>query len=259
MDLGISGKVAMVAAASKGIGLATARMLAAEGCHVSICGRTEETLEQAAAYVGEDTRTYVANVSDPDDLAWWVEQTRADLGPISILVTNTGGPPGGSFEQMTDDQWKEGVETTLMNVIRLVRLVTDEMKAQSWGRIVHITSLVAMEPSDMLPISSTLRAGLMAFTRLQSNALAPHGITVNGVLPGHTLTDRQTHLAEIESQKSGATVEEVLEKRGKQVPVGRLADPDEIAAAITFLCSQQASYITGTNVLVDGGFTKGTA
>ncbi len=257
MDLGLQGKVAMVAAASKGIGLATAKLLAAEGCKVSICGRTEETLELAAAEIGEETRSYVVDVSISEDLLWWVDQTRQDLGPVDIIVTNTGGPPAGTLDQMTDEQWQSGFDSTLMNIIRLTRLVQPDMIASGWGRIVHITSLVAKQPSSVLPISSTLRSGIMALTKLQSKELAPKGITVNGVLPGHTLTDRQRHLADIRADREGITAEEALTKQGSEVPVGRLATPEEIAAAVAFLCSTQASYVTGTSMLVDGGITAG--
>jgi 3-oxoacyl-[acyl-carrier protein] reductase len=259
MDLEIGGKIAMVAAASKGIGLAIAKALAAEGCVVSICARSEEQLSAAAAEIGEDTRSYVVDVSSPDDLAWWYKQTIEDLGAPSILVTNTGGPPAGAVMGLTDDQWKQGVEGTLMNVVRLTRLVQPDMAAAKWGRIVHITSLVAKEPSTLLPISSTLRAGMMALTRVQATELAPNGITVNSVLPGHTWTDRQKHLAEIRAQRDGITVEEAVRQSVSEIPMGRFAEPEEIAAAVTFLCSQPAGYITGTNLLVDGGITKGLA
>ncbi len=257
MDLGLTGKVAMVAAASKGIGLACAKLLAAEGCKVSICARNEEQLELAASSIGEDTRSYVVDIANPDDIAWWVQQTQEDLGVPTILVTNTGGPPAGPLDTLTDDQWLSGFNSTLLNIIRLVRLVNPGMQAEGWGRIVHITSLVAKEPSQMLPISSTLRSGIMGLTRNQATEYAPFGITVNGVLPGHTLTDRQTHLAQIVADRDSITVDEALARTGASIPVGRLASPEEIAAAVGFLCSQQASYITGTSLLVDGGLTKG--
>jgi len=257
MDFGISGKVAMVAAASKGIGLAIAQTLAREGCHLSICARNEETLEAAAPLIDPDCRTYVVDVSDPDDLAWWHEQTVADLGAPDILVTNTGGPPAGALDTMTDEQWQAGFDSTLLNIVRLMRLVTPGMKERGWGRVVHLTSLVAREPSGLLPISSTLRSGIMALTRLQANELAPFGVTVNGVLPGHTLTDRQRHLADIIANRDGISQEEALARRAAEVPMGRLGTPEEIAAAVAFLCSQPAAYITGTSLLVDGGMVKG--
>lgn len=259
MDLGIAGKVAMVCAASKGIGLAIARELAAEGCRVSICGRHEDTLETASNQIPGEVRSYVVDVADSEDLEWWVEQTRTDLGSVGILVTNTGGPPAGALDTLTDAQWEDGFEGTLLNIVRLCRLIQPEMRTAGWGRIVHITSLVAKEPSLVLPISSTLRAGIMGLTRVQATELAPFGVTVNSVLPGHTLTDRQRHLAQIRAERDHLSLEAALERQGKETPIGRLADPGEIAAAVAFLCSRRASYITGVNLLVDGGATKSLA
>ena len=257
MDLGLTGKVAMVAAASKGIGLATARLLAAEGCLVSICARNEETLEAAAASIDDETRSYVVDVALADDLAWWVEQTREDLGEPSILVTNTGGPKAGPLSELSDADWQGGVEGTLMNVVRLARLVMPAMASAGWGRVVHVTSLVAREPSPLLPISSTLRAGLVALTKLQAQEVASRGVTVNAVLPGHTRTDRQTHLAEVRAGREGITVEEALALSEASIPMGRFAEPEEVAAAIAFLCGVPAASITGQSLLVDGGAVRG--
>lgn len=257
MDLGLKGKVAMVAAASKGIGHSCAQMLAAEGCKVSICSRTEDTLEEAAADLGEDARSYVVDVSNAEDLAWWVEQTKQDLGPAEILVTNTGGPPAGAWMDTTDEQWLEGINSTLLNVLRLSRLVVPDMRQANWGRIVHITSLVAKEPSKLLPISSTLRSGLAALTKLQGAELAASNITVNAVLPGHTLTARQTHLLEITAQRDRISFEDAMARQTASMPAGRMANPEEIAAPVVFLCSQLASYVNGTTLLVDGAYTKG--
>lgn len=257
MNFGLEGKVAMVAAASKGIGLAIAKALSAEGCRVSICARNEEILEAAAGEIGGDTRSYVVDVSDPDDLRWWVEQTREDLGPVSILVTNTGGPPAGSVDDMTDDQWRSGFESTLMNVVRLVREVQPDMRQAGWGRIVHLTSYVAKDPSRMLPISSTLRSGLISLTRLQAIELGPEGITVNGVLPGSTMTDRQRHLISARAEREGVSEAEAEELQTKDIPLGRIADPEEIASVVAFLCSVPAGYVTGQSILVDGGLASG--
>lgn len=257
MDLGIRGKVALVAAGSKGIGLATAKLLLAEGARVSICARTEASLELARADLGADALYVPADVGKKSDIEKWVGESRSSLGAIEILVTNTGGPPAGPIDQMTDEQWQTGVDSTLLNIVRMVRLVQPDMVASGWGRIVHITSLVSKEPNNLLPISSTLRAGIMAMTRLQATSLAAHGITVNGVLPGHTLTDRQLHLAGIRAERDGITSEAALAKQAAEVPMKRLADPSEIANAIAFLCSQPAAYITGTSLLVDGGVTRG--
>ena len=247
----------MIAASSKGIGLAIAKILANEGCLISMCARDELNLEAAAAQVSEEARSYVVDVAQKDDLEWWYEQTVQDLGPVQILVTNTGGPPAGTLNGMTDEQWLGGVDSTLMNVIRLTRLVSPGMAELGWGRIVHITSLVAKEPNPVLPISSTIRAGLMALTKLQAAELGPVGVTVNSVLPGHTLTDRQRHLAEIRAEKEGVDVEEALRRQGAMSPIGRLAEPEEIASVVAFLASMPASYVNGVSLLVDGGVTHG--
>lgn len=247
----------MVAAASKGIGLATAKALAAEGALVSICARDEERLEAAAAEVGEETRSYIVDVANGDDLQWWYAQTREDLGEPSILVTNTGGPKAGLVADLTDEDWQGGVDSTLMNVVRLVRLVGPSMAAAGWGRIVHVTSLVAREPSTLLPISSTLRAGLLALTKLQALEVAARGVTVNAVLPGHTRTDRQRHLAEVRAERDGISVEYAMAQAEKEIPTGRFAEAEEVAAAIAFLCGRPAASITGQSLLVDGGLVRG--
>jgi 3-oxoacyl-[acyl-carrier protein] reductase len=258
MDLGIGGRTAMVAAASKGIGLACAKAFVAEGCRVSICSRSEESLSAACQAIGGTVRGYVCDVGKAQDLEHWVSATASELGHTEILVTNTGGPPAGPLDQMSDEQWRIGIDSTLMNVVRLVRLVSPSMRERGWGRIVHITSLVAKDPAEVLPISSTLRAGIGSLTKLQAQSLAGDGVTVNAVLPGHTLTDRQTHLANIRAEKLGIAFEEAMANQAKEVPMGRMAQPSEIADAVAFLCSERASYITGVSLLVDGGITRGS-
>src|SRR5258706_10271264 len=213
MELGIEGRVAMVAAASKGIGKAISIGLAEEGCRVSICGRSQENLDAARhdlqAYVGpQDILTVVADVSKAKDLEDWYKHTVDKYGTVDILVTNTGGPPAAKFMDLTDEQWEGGVQSTLMNVVRLCKLVIPTMQEKGWGRIIHVTSLVAKQPSDDLTISSTLRTGLSVLTRTMANQVGPDGILVNAVLPGNTLTDRQTHLADIRAKAQGITPEE---------------------------------------------------
>jgi 3-oxoacyl-[acyl-carrier protein] reductase len=158
---------------------------------------------------------------------------------------------------ISDEQWQTGIDSTLLNIVRMVRLVAPSMAENGWGRIVHVTSLVAREPNDLLPISSTIRSGIEALTKVQSNALAKHGITVNTVQPGHTLTDRQTHLCTIRAEQNGTSMEHEIAMQAKVIPVGRMGKPEEIGAAAAFLCSQQAAFITGTSVLIDGGMVKG--
>ncbi|MBS1723327.1 MAG: SDR family oxidoreductase [Armatimonadetes bacterium] len=254
MDLGLEGKVAMVAAGTKGIGLAAARALAGEGCRVSVCARKAPT-----ELLGEGIASFACDVSHPEQIELWFRQTEEQMGTVQILVTNTGGPPAGLWEDMTDDQWALGLQSTLMNVVRMSRIAAPKMRGAGWGRIVHVTSLVAKEPSRLLPISSTVRTGLMSLTRIQATELAPFGVTVNCVLPGHTMTDRQIHLAETIAQRDGVTVEQALEAQARSIPIGRLARPEEIAAPLVFLCSERASYVTGVNLLVDGGSVHGPA
>ncbi|MBV6458276.1 MAG: 3-oxoacyl-[acyl-carrier-protein] reductase FabG [Fimbriimonadaceae bacterium] len=247
----------MVAAASKGLGLAIAKGLAAEGCKVSICGRNRPALETALAEIGGTARATVADVASPADVQAWFQAVTAEFGHPDILVTNTGGPPAGEWRDLTDEQWRIGVDSTLMSLVRLVRLVEPGMRTRNWGRIIHVTSVAAKEPSKLLAISTTLRSGLMALTRLQADDLAPYGVTVNAILPGHTLTDRQLHLADLRAEREGIDRAEALKRQAQLIPMRRLARPEEIAAPAVFLASEAASYITGVNLLVDGGLTRG--
>lgn len=247
----------MVAAGTMGIGLATAQALAEAGCKVAVCGRDKGRFNEALSLIGGVARADVCDVSSAESIERWVATVQDAYGTVDILVTNTGGPPAGTWPDLTDEMWQSGFDATLMNIVRMVRMVSPGMQEQGWGRIVHVTSLVAVQPSEILAISSTLRSGIRALTRLQSDSLAPHGVTVNGVLPGHTLTDRQRHLAGIRADREGTSVEEALEAQGRSVPVGRLADPREIGDAVAFLCSQRASYITGVSLVVDGGLVRG--
>ena len=261
MDLGIRGKVAMVAAGSKGLGRAAALALAAEGCAVSVCGRDPKALDKAKAdleALGVAGVAVAADVSQAEDLSRWHRATETALGPVDILITNTGGPKAAVFADLTDGDWAAGVESTLMNVVRMSRLVLPGMRSRKWGRIVHITSLVAKQPYPLLTISSTLRAGLSGLTRTLALETAKEGITVNALLPGHVLTDRQAHLAEVKAAADGLTVAEHLARTAASIPAGRIGNPEEIGAVIAFLCSAPASYVTGQSLLVDGGLVQGT-
>jgi 3-oxoacyl-[acyl-carrier protein] reductase len=252
MDLGISGRAAMVAAASKGIGFAAAKRLVEEGVRVSICSRTEQSLKDAIEALGTAAVGSVCDVTKESDLERWFRQSNESLGRIDILVTNTGGPPAGQLHTLSDEQWQHGFESTVLNIVRLVRFVSPEMIDAGWGRIVHVTSLVAFDPNPNLPISTTLRAGIRGLTRLQSDELAPHGITVNSVLPGHTKTARQAHLAKLHN----GSEEDYYRSVASSVPLRRMAEAVEVGDAIAFLCSERASYISGVSLLVDGGMTR---
>jgi 3-oxoacyl-[acyl-carrier protein] reductase len=242
MDLGLKGRVAMIAAASKGIGKACARALAQEGCKVSICSRTPKVLMETGKELEAQTETIalVTDVSSTRGLENWYQATVETFGQVDILVTNTGGPPVSRFLQLTDEQWLAGVESTLMNVVRLSRLVIPGM------------------PVDELTISSTLRAGLSGLTKTMANQLGPDNITVNAVLMGHILTDRQQHLADVRTKEQGITHEQYFERQSAEIPLRRIGEPREVGEVVAFLASERASYVTGVSLQIDGGIIKGT-
>src|SRR6185503_17879141 len=243
MDLGIQNRVAMVAAASKGLGRAIAEALQAEGCRVSGFARSIEPWDG-------DMLAVQGDITKPEDLQRWFEETVRRFGQVDILVTNTGGPPAAPFLKLTEEQWETGVQSTLMNVVRLCRLVIPDMQKRKWGRIVNLTSFVAKQPTELLTVSSTLRAGLSALTKTLSDQVARDGILVNAILPGHFLTDRQKQLSQIRSEQQGITPEEYLAKSVEVIPLGRYGRPQELADVVAFLCSERASYVTGASLQI---------
>jgi len=251
MDLGIHNRVAMVAAASKGLGRAIAEALAAEGCRLSAFARSIEPWN-------DDMLAVRGDISKSEDLQRWFDQTIAKFGQVDILVTNTGGPPAAPFLKLTEEQWASGVDSTLMNVVRLCRLAIPDMQKRKWGRIVNLTSFVAKQPIELLTVSSTLRAGLSALTKTLADQVARDGILVNAILPGHFLTDRQRHLAELRAEQQGITPDEYLAKAVEMIPLGRYGRAEELANVAAFLCSERASYLTGASIQIDGGLVRGT-
>jgi 3-oxoacyl-[acyl-carrier protein] reductase len=263
MDLEIQGKVALVTAASKGLGRAVAEALAAEGARVCICARTTADVERTAEEIGKTSGAEVfavtTDVSKLQDLASTVDAVKDRWGPVEILVNNAGGPPAGFFEQHDADTWQSAYELTLRSVVETCRLVVPDMRARHWGRIINVTSISVKQPVHSLMLSNSLRAGVTGFARTLANEVAADGITVNNLLPGFTKTSRVEQLAKTMADKEGTDVEAVYDLWREQIPMRRLADPREFGALAAFLASPRASYITAQSVAIDGGWIRGFA
>jgi 3-oxoacyl-[acyl-carrier protein] reductase len=261
MDLGIAGKVAVVAAASRGLGRAIAHELAREGAILVICARGRELLERArdeiAAATGADIRAVVADVCELRGVDAVASEALLHHGHVDILVTNAGGPPAGTFESHSWDAWHRAVDLTLRSVVEMTRAVLPGMKERRWGRIINVNSIATKQPVDNLMLSNSIRAAVTGFARSLANEVASHGITVNSVLPGYTRTERVEELAQSTAKRDGVTPSDVLARFEREIPMRRLGEPEELAALATFLASNRASYITGQSIAVDGGWIKG--
>jgi 3-oxoacyl-[acyl-carrier protein] reductase len=261
MDLGLKGRVAAVAAASRGLGRACAEALAAEGAAVAVCGRDEARIREAAADIaartGARTLAFVADVAVPGECQAFVEAAAGEFGRLDILVTNTGGPKPGGFDAVSDADWEQAYRLTLANVVQLVRAAAPHMKRNRWGRIVNITSLSAKQPVDGLVLSNAFRPAIAGLAKTLANELGRDGILVNNVCPGYTRTDRLEELAQVRARAAGSTPERILAEMAQALPVGRVAEPAELAAVVAFLCSERASYVTGATIPVDGGAVRG--
>jgi 3-oxoacyl-[acyl-carrier protein] reductase len=260
MDLGLKGKVALVAAASRGLGRAVADELAAEGAALVICSRTAEAIERTAneiaAQTGADIFALPCDVSEPGEVARLVQFGIERFGRIDILVTNAGGPPAGPFESFTLDQWQAATRLLLHSSVELARNVLPGMKERRWGRILNITSIAVKQPIDNLILSNSLRAAVTGMARTLANEVASLGITVNNIMPGYTRTERVEELAQMMADKEGITPAEFIARWEKEIPMRRLGEPREFAALVAFLVSERASYITGTSIPVDGGWIR---
>ena len=263
MDLGLKGRSAAVAAASRGLGRATALALAREGCSVAICGRDPKRIRAAAEFIERETGGRVlavtADVGARGDCERFIGETVGAFGGLDILVTNTGGPPAGNFSATGAEEWEKAYHGLLANVIHLVRAAVPHMKAAKWGRILNIASLSVKQPIDNLILSNTFRPAIAGFSKSLSKELGPHGILVNTICPGYTRTDRLEELAESRVKAAGITRDQYYEMLGKNVALGRIAEPEEFANVAAFLCSERASYVSGIALAVDGGASVGLA
>ena len=260
MDLGLKNKVALVAAASRGLGRAVAEELAAEGASLVLCARDTATLTETAASIANQTGAHVlavpADVTDAAQVKQLVSSGIERFGKIDIVVTNAGGPPAGRFDQLTQEQWEQATRLTLYSAVHLAREVLPGMKTRQWGRILNITSIAVKQPVENLLLSNSLRAAVTGFARTLANEVAADGITVNNILPGYTRTERLDDLARMMADKQGISADEFRARWEEEIPMGRLGEPREFAAVAAFLVSERASYITGTSIQVDGGWIK---
>jgi 3-oxoacyl-[acyl-carrier protein] reductase len=261
MDLGLRNKVALVAAASKGLGKACALSLAQEGARLVICSRNEQSIHKTADEIrsttGATVLPVVADVSNEADIAKFVQAAIDAFGTVHIMVNNAGGPPTGHVLKVTEEEWEKGFQLTMMSVIRFIRAVLPYMEKQQWGRIISIVSIAAKQPINELLISSTLRPGILGLTKVIANQYAKDNITINTICPGLILTARQQELSVSRAADRKMSIDEYLSDSAKAIPAGRLGRPEEIGDVVTFLASEKASYVNGVNLLVDGGAARG--
>lgn len=261
MDLGLTGKVALVCASSEGLGKASALALAREGASVVICSRREQAIRETAKEIhdlsGSEILPVVADVSVASDSSRLIKESLDRFGAVHILVNNAGGPPTGDILTLSDEQWQRAHDLTLMSVVRMTREVLPLMVNQNWGRILTIVSFVAKQPADELMLSVSIRPGILGLSKILSNQYAKHNITVNTICPGNIFTKRQEELSRSRAASKTMNVKDYIDLQSKIIPAGRYGRPEEIGEVVAFLASERASYISGVNLLVDGGLAKG--
>ena len=257
MNLGLEGKVALVCGASRGLGHAIAAELAAEDATLAICSRDAGRLGEAAAELGPDVLAVPADLSVAGEPTRVVEATLERFGRLDVLVANTGGPPAGSHDTLTLEDWDAATALLLRSTVELTAAALPGMKERGWGRVLVVTSVAVKQPVDNLILSNSLRAAVTGYAKTLSREVAMQGITVNTILPGYTATERVTDLNRANAEREGVEPEEIQARLEASIAMGRLAEPEEFAALAAFLASERASYITGAAIAVDGGWVRG--
>jgi len=261
MNLGLTDKIAVVGASSKGLGRAIAFGLAQEGAKVTICARNSAALEATAADIRNQTGTQVlavpTDVSQPAQVENLINTVITHFGGIDILVNNAGGPRAGRFDALGAQDYQDAVQLNLMSTINLCRAVVPTMRARGSGRIINLTSVSVKQPVDGLMLSNMARTGVIGFAKTLATELASDNILVNNVCPGIIFTDRIQQLATVRAEEAGITFDEALANMTADIPLGRIGDAEEFSNLVVFLASERASYITGTTIQVDGGMVKG--
>ena len=261
MDLGLRNRVALVAASSQGLGLATADAFAAEGCRVAMCARNQQALAGRAEGIRNEHKVDVfseaLDVTDPAAVARFVTAVVDKFGSVDICVTNAGGPPAKGFLAASLEDWQHAIDANFLSTVYFAREVIPHMQRKQWGRIITITSITTKQPVADLVLSNAVRAAVVGLVKSLANEFGKDGILVNNVGPGFTATDRLKGLAKARSSTSGKSEQEIFDSWAADAPLKRLGQPRELAETIVWLASERASYITGQTVLVDGGIYKG--
>jgi 3-oxoacyl-[acyl-carrier protein] reductase len=263
MDLGLKDKVALVVASSTGLGFAAALELAKDGAKVALCGRTQSSLDAAVARIkaelGEETAVaaFTTDVTDPAQNEKLIADTAAHFGGLDILITNAGGPSGGTFDTLDIEAWDQAYNLTLMSAVRLIKYALPHLRQSKAASILTITSISTKQPIAGLLLSNVMRPAVAGVTKTLSQELAPENIRVNSILPGWTATERVNHIFEYRAEQNGTDLEFERSKVTSTIPLGRMADPAEFGRVAAFLSSPAASYITGGMILVDGGSYAG--